>query len=106
MIGRAAQGQPWLCGQIATYLETGCTPSAPSQTEQLAILGRHVSDLHAFYGEFMGLRIARKHVSWFLQRRNGSQSVRALFNQIADHQEQLDFISHLDFIDSNKELAA
>ena len=107
MIGRAAQGQPWLCGQIATYLETGSVPQAPSHTEQLAILRRHVADLHEFYGEFMGTRIARKHVSWFLQRRPDSGPLRASFNRISVHSEQLDYISNLESLNyKNEELAA
>ena len=67
MIGRAAQGQPWLCGQIAAHLDTGVTPPDPSREQQLAIIQRHVTALHEFYGEFMGVRIARKHVGWYLQ---------------------------------------
>jgi tRNA-dihydrouridine synthase B len=117
MIGRAAQGQPWLCGQIAAYLDTGEIPAAPSLTEQLSIIKRHVSELHNFYGEFMGLRIARKHVSWFLQRGTNSQALRGRFNQITDPLSQLEFISQLGCVGSkfetqlnnhfnNKELAA
>ena len=69
MIGRAAQGQPWLCGQIAEFLATGITPATPPLELQHSILCRHVSDLHQFYGELMGVRIARKHVAWYLQDR-------------------------------------
>ena len=48
MVGRAAQGRPWLCGQIATYLDTGVIPAPPSSTQQLATLHRHVTQLHQF----------------------------------------------------------
>jgi tRNA-dihydrouridine synthase B len=114
MIGRAAQGQPWLCGQIAGYLETGKVPATPALSEQLSILRRHLGELHNFYGEFMGARIARKHVSWFLQRRSDSQALRKQFNQITDPLSQLEFISRLAFIDNkfentldqNEEIAA
>ena len=67
MIGRAAQGRPWLCGQIATHLATGISPPEPTPAAQLAIIRDHVAALHDFYGDFMGLRIARKHLAWYLQ---------------------------------------
>jgi len=89
MIGRAAQGRPWLCGQIATHLDTGITPPEPGPAEQLAILEEHVLALHAFYGEFMGLRIARKHVGWYLQNRLDCLPLRRRFNQLERADEQL-----------------
>lgn len=95
MIGRAAQGQPWLCGQIAGYLETGVIPAAPSAAEQLAILRTHVEHLHAFYGDLMGMRIARKHVSWYLQLREDARTLRSVFNGIESNEEQLRFIDQL-----------
>jgi tRNA-dihydrouridine synthase B len=106
MIGRAAQGRPWLCGQIAMHLETGVTPVAPDSHQQLHILHRHVTQLHQFYGDFMGVRIARKHVSWYLSARDDALEQRKLFNQLAHPQEQLHFIHRLSEIEYYKERAA
>ena len=106
MIGRAAQGRPWLCGQIAAYLATGVTPPAPSPDEQLAIIRRHVCALHEFYGDFMGLRIARKHVSWYLQGRPGYAQDRRAFNALASSNEQLQYLQQLPQTYSNEVIAA
>ena len=106
MIGRAAQGQPWLCGQIATHLDTGSTPAPPSSTQQLTILLRHVRHLHQFYGEFMGVRIARKHVGWYLSAFTDDCAQRRQFNQLALAAEQLHYIHQLFEHKFNKELAA
>jgi tRNA-dihydrouridine synthase B len=114
MIGRAAQGKPWLCGQIAHYLATGTLSAPPNFQQQRSILVRHVRELHHFYGEFMGVRIARKHVSWYLNHRNDALEQRKLFNHLACPQEQLHFVDQLSRTESNiepdtefnKELAA
>lgn len=65
MIGRAAQGRPWLCGQIAAGLNGRIQPE-PGQVERGELLLRHLRRLHGFYGEYKGVRIARKHVGWYL----------------------------------------
>lgn len=106
MIGRAAQGRPWLCGQIATYLDSGKLVAPPSAVDQLAILHRHVQQLHSFYGEPMGPRIARKHVGWYLQNRADARKLRSAFNQVELASEQLHFIDHLINTTDHKELAA
>lgn len=66
MVGRAAQGRPWLLGQIADYLERGQLTDQPSISEQAAVLLTHLQALHGFYGEPQGVRIARKHIGWYL----------------------------------------
>jgi len=106
MIGRAAQGRPWLCGQIATFLDTGVTPAPPDFHQQMGVLLRHTIQLHQFYGDFMGVRIARKHVSWYLNARADALEQRSLFNRLAHPQEQLHFIHQLSEIEYDKELAA
>jgi tRNA-dihydrouridine synthase B len=106
MIGRAAQGRPWLCGQIATHLDTGVTPPSPSTEQQLGILHRHVTQLHQFYGDFLGVRIARKHVSWYLSARADAGEQRKRFNRLALPQEQLHYINDLSGFEFKKELAA
>ena len=105
MIGRAAQGQPWLCGQIAAHLETGVTPAAPSRARQLAIIQRHVAELHQFYGHIMGLRIARKHVNWYLEHTPDYTEHRRIFNSLGHPDEQLHYIQQL-FETDNKEVLA
>ena len=95
MIGRAAQGRPWLCGQIAAHLATGVTPAEPTAKEQLAILRGHVQALHDFYGEFTGVRIARKHVGWYLQARPDYPRLRSAFNRLEWATEQLHYLQQL-----------
>src|SRR4029077_12398107 len=69
MIGRAAQGRPWIFRQIAGLLATGERVPEPSTGEVRDILLAHVAELHAFYGEPAGVRIARKHLSWYAKDR-------------------------------------
>jgi tRNA-dihydrouridine synthase B len=106
MIGRAAQGRPWLCGQIAAYLATGRAPREPSPLEQMTILLRHVNALHRFYGEFMGLRIARKHVGWYLQNNPDYIRQRRAFNAHESAAGQLDHLNQLSQTYSNEVIAA
>ncbi len=105
MVGRAAQGKPWLCGQIAAHL-SGETIVSVTPEKQFAILRRHLLALHDFYGEFMGVRIARKHVSWYLQGQPDYRSHRAAFNGLQTPAEQLQQITQLFNIDRHKEIAA
>jgi tRNA-dihydrouridine synthase B len=65
LIGRAAQGRPWIFRQIAHYLTTGELLAPPSPEEVGAILLGHLHDLYAFYGEVQGARVARKHIAWY-----------------------------------------
>ena len=65
MIGRAAQGNPWLPGAIAAYLRSGATSEPPGIRERADVLLGHLRALHAFYGETTGVRVARKHLSWY-----------------------------------------
>lgn len=88
MIGRAAQGRPWIFREINHFLETGeCLPE-PSLTEIRDILINHLRELYSFYGEVMGPRIARKHVSWYLQTLPQSDEFRRFFNAIHHAEEQ------------------
>lgn len=68
MIGRAAQGQPWLLSQIHHFLETGQSTSAPALEAITRLISDHLTALYDFYGEYLGPRIARKHVKWYLQK--------------------------------------
>ena len=64
MIGRAAQGNPWLPGAVAEYLRSGAKAEPPGVRERAGVLLAHLRALHAFYGEAVGVRVARKHLSW------------------------------------------
>ena len=74
MIGRAAQGRPWIFREIAHFLATGERLAEPSREEVQAILLEHLDHLYAFYGEFAGVRIARKHIGWYCQAQAGARA--------------------------------
>ena len=82
LIGRAAQGRPWIFREIEHYLRTGEQLPAPGLFEVERILLEHLTALHAFYGDVMGVRIARKHVSWYLATLPGAREFRAHFNRL------------------------
>ncbi|MCY1288149.1 putative tRNA-dihydrouridine synthase [compost metagenome] len=82
LIGRAAQGRPWIFREIEHYLRTGEHLPAPSLYEVERILLGHLAELHAFYGDVMGVRIARKHVGWYLATLPGEREFRAEFNRL------------------------
>jgi tRNA-dihydrouridine synthase B len=65
MIGRAAHGRPWIFRQIKTYLTTGVADGPPCHREVRDIIIRHLESLHEFYGEDVGVRMARKHLGWY-----------------------------------------
>ena len=89
MIGRAAQGRPWIFGQVAHYLATGERLPDPSLHEVRDILLAHLGHLHAFYGEVSGVRIARKHLGWYAKDRPENAAFRAVVNQAQTADEQL-----------------
>nr|WP_298146718.1 tRNA dihydrouridine synthase DusB [uncultured Pseudomonas sp.] len=82
LIGRAAQGRPWIFREIEHYLRTGEHYPAPELFEMERILLEHLAALHAFYGDVMGVRIARKHVGWYLATLPGAREFRAQFNRL------------------------
>ncbi|UAW99148.1 tRNA dihydrouridine synthase DusB [Halopseudomonas nanhaiensis] len=82
MIGRAAQGCPWIFREITHYLETGCRLPVPELSWQRDILLEHLDALHAFYGLEHGARIARKHVGWYLETLPDAAAFRRSFNRI------------------------
>ncbi|WP_183410975.1 tRNA dihydrouridine synthase DusB [Litorivivens lipolytica] len=95
MIGRGAQGQPWLFREINHYLATGTLREGPTEAERFDTMLRHVKALHDFYGERQGLKIARKHVSWYLQHIADSDDTRRQFNSLTDASAQIDAIHRL-----------
>lgn len=89
MIGRGAQGRPWIFREIEHYLKTGELLPAPPLEEVRSILLEHIANVHQFYGDFMGARIARKHVGWYLADCDPNGLFRKPFNAIDDAGEQL-----------------
>ena len=89
MIGRAAQGRPWLPGRVAHYLATGQVLPEPDAATVGAILLDHLQALHAFYGEDMGVRIARKHLGWYARDRPENAAFRHVVNRAQTADEQL-----------------
>jgi len=90
MIGRAAQGRPWIFREIDHFLRTGEHLPTPEISEVRGILMEHLVNLHAFYGEPMGARIARKHVSWYLQTHDSDGQFRRVFNALDNSQAQIE----------------
>jgi tRNA-dihydrouridine synthase B len=88
MIGRAAQGRPWIFREIAHYLATGQTLPAPTVAEVRDILLGHLDDLYAFYGEPTAVRIARKHLGWYAKDRPENAAFRSVVNAAESAAEQ------------------
>jgi tRNA-dihydrouridine synthase B len=88
MIGRAAQGRPWLLGQVAAYLETGTVPAEPAREAQRRALLTHLVNLYAFYGERRGVRIARKHIHWYTKTISEGEKLWHCVNQVEDSKQQ------------------
>ena len=89
MIGRAAQGRPWIFREIGHYLATGAHLPPPEVAEIHRVLVAHVHELYSFYGESTGLRVARKHISWYTKGLAGSAAFRRAMNQLQSCGEQL-----------------
>ena len=89
MIGRAAQGRPWIFREISHYLETGAHLPPPEVEEIHRVLVAHLHDLYGFYGDYTGVRMARKHISWYTKGLAGSAAFRHAMNQLQTCAEQL-----------------
>ncbi len=90
MIGRAAQGRPWIFREVVHYLATGELLAPPDLQQVREILLEHVQGLHQLYGAVLGPRIARKHVGWYLAEHDAEGAFRSEFNGIEQQQTQLD----------------
>ncbi|WP_425283459.1 tRNA dihydrouridine synthase DusB [Acinetobacter boissieri] len=88
MIGRAAQGRPWIFREISHYLKTGKHIAAPEIIEVRDVLLGHLSELYDFYGEYSGCRIARKHISWYTKGLRGSNQFRQDMYQVENTADQ------------------
>jgi tRNA-dihydrouridine synthase B len=89
MIGRAAQGRPWIFREIDHYLKTGEKLPEPSAEEVRDILIGHLKNLYAFYGEHTGVRVARKHISWYSKGQAHGAAFRQAVNRVDTIDEQL-----------------
>ena len=89
MVGRAAQGRPWIFREIEHYLNTGEKLAEPSIIEVRDILLGHLHNLYDFYGEYTGVRMARKHISWYSKGQRHGAAFRQAVNQVDTIDEQL-----------------
>ena len=111
MIGRAAQGRPWIFREITHYLKYGTLLQPLTPDEICDILVKHLLALYEFYGEEHGVRIARKHVGWYLKSYDFSGEVRHRFNTLPDSKSQTDaimkvFSTHFPLTDQKPEREA
>jgi tRNA-dihydrouridine synthase B len=107
MIGRAAQGKPWIFREIQYYLENGEHLPEPTPQEVRDILIGHLNNLYAFYGEFTGVRIARKHISWYSKGHPRGAAFRQAVNRVDNVEQQLEMINQFfDKLNPREELAA
>lgn len=89
MIGRAAQGRPWLFREIDHFLQTGELMPPPLIDEIQQVMNEHLEDHYAFYGEFTGVRTARKHIGWYTRGLSGANGFRHRMNTLDSTREQL-----------------
>jgi tRNA-dihydrouridine synthase B len=93
MIGRAAQGRPWIFREVAHFLATGSALAPPLVAEVRRALLEHLQDHYALYGEFTGVRSARKHIGWYVKGLPGGADFRARMNRIEGSREQWDAVA-------------
>jgi tRNA-dihydrouridine synthase B len=89
MVGRAAQGRPWIFREIDHYLRTGSHLPAPAISEVRALMNEHLRAHYAFYGEYLGVRTARKHIGWYVRDLLGGEEFRRRMNLMESTGEQL-----------------
>lgn len=88
MVGRAAQGQPWLLADIRHYLQHGRLPEPTAFQDACGVLLAHLRAMYGFYGDAAGARIARKHIGWYIARLPGGEAARREINTLADAESQ------------------
>ncbi|AKM42322.1 tRNA dihydrouridine synthase DusB [Burkholderia contaminans] len=114
MIGRAAQGRPWLFREIDHFLQTGELLPPPRIDEIQHVMNEHLEDHYAFYGEFTGVRTARKHIGWYTRGLSGANGFRHRMNTLDSTREQLAAVNaffeaqkalsdHLVYVDDEEE---
>ncbi len=93
MIGRAAQGRPWIFREVAHFLATGTQLAPPLVAEVKRLLLDHLQDHYALYGDYTGVRTARKHIGWYVKALPGGEAFRARMNLIEDCGLQLQAVA-------------
>ena len=93
MVGRIAQRRPWVFNQIEHFLRTGQTANEPTDKQKQKWLLSHLENLYAFYGEYQGVQIARKHINWQLGQNGSYQNIKAALMQVTTADEQLDMVA-------------
>ncbi|MCF7981212.1 MAG: tRNA dihydrouridine synthase DusB [Pseudomonadales bacterium] len=107
MVGRAAQGRPWIFSEIDYFLKTGVYQKPPMIGDIKKVIVQHLTELHNFYGEFLGVRIARKHFGWYLAHLPQGACYSSQFNSLQSVTEQNSYISSIfQNLDENERLAA
>jgi len=89
MVGRAAQGRPWIFREIDHYLRTGELLASPAISEVRERMAQHLQAHYAFYGDYLGVRTARKHIGWYVRDLHGGETFRQRMNLIDDCVTQL-----------------
>ena len=92
MIGRAAQGRPWIFREIAAFLAGSPVPAPPAAAELAAVIRNHIEAICALYGQVQGVRVARKHIGWYLAGRPRGEEFRAAVNRVETAAAQLELI--------------
>jgi tRNA-dihydrouridine synthase B len=105
MIGRGAQGNPWIFNQINHFLETGEKLSAPSFEDVGRMMARHLKALHDFYGEVGGVRISRKHIGWYSSELPGGKEFTQQFNKLDSRIQQQEFLQQF-FLNTTNQVQA
>ena len=107
MIGRAAQGNPWIFREVRHFLETGRLLPPPAAHEVRRVMFAHLRQLHASYGEEAGVRVARKHIGWYLDGRPGAGETRGKLMRARTADEQFGLLDrYFDRAFEARELAA
>lgn len=104
MIGRGSWGKPWIFNQIKHYLSGNCTLPTPEYDKMCQLISRHLRDIYQFYGEDSGVRIARKHIGWYINNYSGADLFRSRINKIDNAGTQLEMV--MDFFKSQQPLLA
>ena len=92
MIGRAAQGNPWIFREIRHYLQHGQRLAPPTPAEVLGVMERHLAQLHRSYGEEIGVRVARRHIGWYLEGRPAAEETRRRLMRCERAADQFDLL--------------
>ena len=89
MIGRAAQGRPWIFREVTHFLQTGTHLAPPKVSEVATLMDEHLRAHYAFYGDYLGVRTARKHIGWYVRDLIGGEAFRQRMNVLEDCEQQL-----------------